>query len=54
MGMRPLTTGDGDTFDLDAEEIAEWKEIERMQLECTNDHTNIGEDGCLDCGYGAK
>jgi hypothetical protein len=37
----------------DAQEIAEMAEVEREQQECKHKNFN-DEDGCLDCGFGAK
>lgn len=31
-----------------------WKEIERLQAECTHPNGIDPEDGCIDCGYYAK
>lgn len=40
-------------YEPDQAELDEIAEVERLQRECKSSHDNLGEDGCLDCGYGA-
>lgn len=37
----------------DAQELAEYEEIEKLQAECKHPDFN-SEDGCPDCGFYAK
>lgn len=36
------------------EELAMYEEAEQREKDCTEDHAAVDEDGCLNCGYGAK
>lgn len=38
------------------EELEDWAEMERQMENCPKkeEHPNVDEDGCLECGYGAK
>lgn len=38
----------------DAEETAQWEEIERLQAACPHPDGIDPEDGCLHCGFYAK
>lgn len=39
---------------LTEEEERDFAEMEARQKECKEDHSDLGEDGCLECGFGAK
>lgn len=38
------------------EELAEWAELEAAMLRCPKvaEHLDVGDDGCLECGFGSK
>ncbi len=36
------------------ENLREWAESEALMGRCTENHTDLGEDGCDACGYGSK
>lgn len=48
--------GDDPDCGLTDEELAEWYELETRMEACSekNKHNAVGEDGCLECGYGSK
>ena len=49
-----LFESSSDSMVMSEEWTQQYEEWEKLMRECKSSHVQLGEDGCMDCGYGSK